>query len=97
MQLIRTIWTILVGDHPGTIPVEFGQNIVSGSREDVVWTFPYKIQCKNVKTPLVGDHPGIIPVKFGQNPMSGFRGEDVKVKKFTHDGQRRTTDKGRSQ
>ena len=25
MQPIRTIWTILVGDHPGTIPVEFGQ------------------------------------------------------------------------
>jgi len=25
MQLIKTFWTILVGDHPGTIPVEFGQ------------------------------------------------------------------------
>jgi len=25
MQPIRTIWTILVGDHPGTIPVEFSQ------------------------------------------------------------------------
>jgi len=25
MQPIRTIWTILVEDHPGTIPVEFGQ------------------------------------------------------------------------
>jgi len=46
MQPIRTIWTILVGDHPGTIPVEFGQINISGSREDVVWTFPYIIQCK---------------------------------------------------
>jgi hypothetical protein len=38
-------WTILVGDHPGTIPVEFGQSPISGSREEVVWTFPYIIQC----------------------------------------------------
>jgi len=36
MQPIRTIWTILVGDHPGTIPVQFGQILISGSREDVV-------------------------------------------------------------
>jgi len=50
-----------------------------------------------VWTTLVGDHPRIIPVKFGQNPMSGFRGEDVSVKKFTHDARRRTTDKGQSQ
>ena len=48
MQPIRTIWTILVGDHPGTIPVEFGQITMSGSREDVVWTFSYIIQCKIV-------------------------------------------------
>jgi len=45
MQPIRTI---LLGDHPGTIPVEFGQITISGSREDVVWTFPYLIQCKIV-------------------------------------------------
>jgi len=32
MQLIRTIWTILVEDHPGTIPVEFDQIPISGSR-----------------------------------------------------------------
>jgi len=25
MQPIRTIWTILVEDYPGTIPVEFGK------------------------------------------------------------------------
>jgi len=33
-------------------------------------------------------------MKFGQNPMSGFRGEDVKVKKFTHAAQL-TTHNGR--
>jgi len=43
-------------------------------------------------TTLVGDHPGIIPVKLSQNPMSGFRGEDVQVKKFTHDGRPTKTD-----
>jgi len=48
MQPIRNIWTILVGDLPGTIPVEFGQIIISGSREDVIWTFPNIIQCKIV-------------------------------------------------
>jgi len=53
MQPIKTIWTILVGDHPGTIPVEFGQIPISGSREDVVWTFPYIIQCEIV-TPGAG-------------------------------------------
>ena len=31
---------ILLGEHPGTIPVEFGHITISGSREDVVWTFP---------------------------------------------------------
>jgi len=36
MQPIRTIWTIFVGDHPGTIPVQFGQIPISGSKEDVV-------------------------------------------------------------
>jgi len=36
MQPIRTIWTTLVGDHPGIIPVKFGQNPKSGLRgEDV--------------------------------------------------------------
>jgi len=48
MQPIRTIGTILVGNHPGTIPVEFSQITISGSREDVVLTFPYIIQCKIV-------------------------------------------------
>jgi len=40
MQPITIIWTTLEGDHPGTIPVEFNQITISGSREDVVWTFP---------------------------------------------------------
>jgi len=36
MQPTGTIWTTLVGDHPGIIPVKFGQNPMSGSRgEDV--------------------------------------------------------------
>ena len=39
---------IFVEDHPGTIPVEFGQIPISGSREKVVWSFPYIIQCEIV-------------------------------------------------
>jgi len=59
MQPIRTILTILVGDHPESIPVEFGQIPISGSREAVVWTFPNIIQCKIV-TPRAGSilNPG---------------------------------------
>jgi len=53
MQPIRTIWKILVEHHPGTIPAEFGQITISRSREDVIWTFPYIIQCKIV-TPGAG-------------------------------------------
>jgi len=48
MQPIRTIWIFLVGDHPGITPAQFGQIPISGSREEVVWTFPYIIQCKIV-------------------------------------------------
>jgi len=48
MQPIRTIWTLSVGDHLGTIPVEFGQILISGSGEEDVWTFPFIIQCKIV-------------------------------------------------
>ena len=54
MQPTGTIWTILAGDHQGIIPVKFGQIPISGSREDVVWTFPIGlIQCKIV-TPEAG-------------------------------------------
>jgi len=48
MQPIKTIWTISVGDHPGTIPVEFGKIPINGSRDKVVCSFPYVIQCKIV-------------------------------------------------
>jgi len=37
MQPTRTVWTLLVEDHPGIIPVKFGQNPMSGFREEVVW------------------------------------------------------------
>jgi len=53
MQPIITIWTVVVGDHPDTISVEFGEIPISGSREDVIWTFPYIIQCAIV-TPGAG-------------------------------------------
>ena len=43
MQPTGTVWT-LIGDHPGIIPVKFGQIPISSSREDVVWSFPYIIQ-----------------------------------------------------
>ena len=36
MQPTRTVWTTLIGDHPGIIPVKFGQNPISGFRGDVV-------------------------------------------------------------
>jgi len=53
MQPTGTIWTILVGDHLGIVPVKFGQIPISGSREDVVWNFPYIIQCKIVGLILI--------------------------------------------
>jgi len=62
MQPTGMVWTILVGDHPLTIPIEFGRITISGLREDVVWTFSYIIQCKIV-TPRGGvnlDPRGII-------------------------------------
>jgi len=37
-----------VGDHPGTIPVEFGKIPISGIRAEVVCSFPYIIHCKTV-------------------------------------------------
>jgi len=61
MQPIRTIWIILVGDHQGIIPAEFGQIPISDSREEVVWRFPYLIQCKIVTPGRVNFDPrGII-------------------------------------
>ena len=46
MQPIKTIWTILVEDYKGTIPVEFGQIPISVARKEVVIRFPYIIQCE---------------------------------------------------
>jgi len=43
----------MVGDHPGTIPVEFGKIPISGSREEVVCSFPNIIQCE-FETPGAG-------------------------------------------
>ena len=36
MKLTGTVWTILVEDHPGIIPLKFGQNPMSGFRGEVV-------------------------------------------------------------
>jgi len=58
MQPIRTIWIILVGDHLGIIPSEFGQIPIGGSKKEVVKSFPFIIQCKIV-TPMA---------KFNFNP-----------------------------
>ena len=46
MQPTGTVRTTLIGDHPGIIPVKFGQIPISGSREDVVYSFPYIINVK---------------------------------------------------
>jgi len=42
-----------LGDHPGIIPSEFGQILISGSKEEVDCSFSYIIQCKIV-TPGAG-------------------------------------------
>jgi len=36
MQPTGTVGTTLIRNHPGIIPVKFGQIPISGSREDVV-------------------------------------------------------------
>jgi len=41
MQPTGMVSTILIGVHPGIIPVKFGQIPISGSR-DVVWSFTKK-------------------------------------------------------
>jgi len=51
IQPTGTVWTTLIGDHPGVIPEKFGQIPINSSREDVV--FPYIIQRKIV-TPGAG-------------------------------------------
>ena len=39
---------MFVGDHQGIIPVQFGQILISGSREEVIFSFSDIIQCKIV-------------------------------------------------
>ena len=70
MQPTETVWTTLLGDHLGIIPVKFGQIPISGSREDVVWSFPYTIQCKIV-TPGRGQFwpQGHNLNNFGRGPL----------------------------
>jgi len=36
MQPTGAVGTTLIGDHPGIIPVKFGQNPIGGFRGDVV-------------------------------------------------------------
>jgi len=64
----------LVGDHPGTIPVEFGKIPISGSREEVVCSLPYIIQCKIVT-------PGHNLNNFGRGPL-----DDANYTKFESPG-----------
>ena len=56
MQPTGTVWTTLIGDHPGIIPVKFGQIPISCSR-DVVWSFPYIIQCNKRAQRALGRSP----------------------------------------
>jgi len=70
MQPTGTVWTTLIGDHPRIIPVKFGEIPISSSREDVIWSFPYIIQCKSV-TPGRGQFwpQGDILNNFGRGPL----------------------------
>jgi len=70
MEPIRTICIVLVGDHPWIIPVEFSQIPISGSREEVVCSFPYIFQCKIV-TPGQGQFlpKGHNLNNFGRGPL----------------------------
>jgi len=36
LQPTETVWTTLIGDHRGIIPVKFGENPMSGFREEDV-------------------------------------------------------------
>jgi len=68
MQPIRTIWIILVRDQPGIISVQFSQIPISDSKEEVVWSFPYIIQCKTVTPGQVQFlHQG--QNNFGRGPL----------------------------
>jgi len=70
MQPTGLVWTTVIGDHIGIIPIKIGQIPISGSREDVVWSFPYIIQCKIVN-PGAGSilTPGAYLNNFGIGPL----------------------------
>jgi len=80
MQLVRTIWTFFVGDNPWTIPVQFVEIPISGSRVEVVWPFPYIIQCKIV-TPGHGQFwpKGHNLNKFGRGPLDDAIYQNMKA------------------
>jgi len=70
MQPIRIVWTILVGDHPGIIPIEFGQIPIS-SLGEVIRSFLYIVQCKIVTPPGQGQFwtQGHNLNNFGRGPL----------------------------
>jgi len=84
------VWKTLIGDHPGIVPVKFGQIPISGSREEVIWSFPYIIQCKIVTpqggvnfdprgiiwTTLVEDLLMMLYTKYESSGPCSFRQED---------------------
>ena len=85
--------TILEEDHPMTIPLKFGSNWATGSRQDVFYVnFPYGPMLNQVQlcshhdqrvgppdTILEVDHPMTILSKFGSNWATGSRQEDFYV------------------
>jgi len=91
MRSIRTTWTILVGNHQGTIPVEFGQIPISGLRKEVVWNCPYIIEYKIVtprgevnfdpsgmiRITLVEDLSMMLYTKYEISEPFSFRQEDI--------------------
>ena len=70
MKQVGTIWSILVGDHPGIIPIKFGQISISSLGGEVVWSCLYIIQCKIV-TPGLGPFlsKGHGLNNFGRGPL----------------------------
>jgi len=79
MQPIKTIWSMLVGDYPETIPVEFQTRrfLKIAFGKPIFWPRDLLMQPTGTDwTTFVEDQIGIIPVKCGQNPMSGYTGDD---------------------
>jgi len=64
MQPIRTIWTILVGDHPGIIPVKFGQNPMSSVRGEGVLVKKFT---HDGQRPVTIAHPEHFVLRWAKN------------------------------